>query len=513
MNDEESDFNALGDATYCPEDNKLRFYSYSRFGNDIKERIKEAGFRWAPKQECWVAAAWTPAREDLLIELCGEIGDEDYSPEERAADRAERFEGYREKRAGEAGDFADKFDDGPQAFGHQNAARAERQARRHDRLRGKAVNQWSKAEYWTERTASVIKHALHKSSAPVRRERILRLEAELRTRCYSERWEQHYRLRLTYENAMLEQEGGKAADIEMIVGGFIRTHQIHKVNKSPVTGRVVSVQVWGMKGKTYAYDRERIPGLVTINIERAGTDIGYRAPTPEELEAFHAARKAEKAEAKKTAPKAPSLINPTEEDAQRLQDIWNKKAAALYAKHCSYGKGYEPTQVRRMTQAEYSERSKGTYSHFETVNVCSDGFRPQTHYGEEVNDAARPVVCKVRQSWGGGSFSHQAHRVIVITDKPQKPLPIDWASMEQVTPQEASKTEAVKKPLKCQFETWANQQRPIFGELTYSHHVKNDETSEEYILFQFSDGTRGSYEAHGVGYGTNAITNQPIMSN
>ena len=123
----------LGDATYCPEDNKLRFYSYDRFSDEIKNQIKEAGFRWAPKQLLWVAPGWTPEREDLLIELCGEIGDEDYSPLERAADRAERFEGYRGRRAEEAGESADRFKDGPQAFGHENAAKAERAARRHDR--------------------------------------------------------------------------------------------------------------------------------------------------------------------------------------------------------------------------------------------------------------------------------------------------------------------------------------------------------------------------------------------
>jgi hypothetical protein len=45
--------------------------------------VKAAGFRWAPKQDLFVAPMWTPAREDLLIELCGEIDDEDTSLVER----------------------------------------------------------------------------------------------------------------------------------------------------------------------------------------------------------------------------------------------------------------------------------------------------------------------------------------------------------------------------------------------------------------------------------------------
>lgn len=510
----------LGTATYCPEDNKLRFTAFERLSPEVYSRFKTNGFKWAPKQGIFVCPRWTPSAEDLLLEYCEEIADEDYSPEERAADRAERYSGYREKRRGEAGDYADTYEAGPTAFGNQNKARAERQAARHDRSRTKSVCQWGKAEYWQSRTKRVISQALHKSSAPVRRSRILRLEAEqrkhlkeieqARTRwglwkkiadqpdpeqatkwaialsgnstgwteyqhprnperesslwslltqeedpitgheaaalyfgkrekepgsegTYAYRWTMHYDLRLTYENAMLENEGGKASEIEMVVGGFTKYGQIFKINKSPTTGKIVSLQVYGLKGKSYYYDRERVPGLLTINIQRKGDDIGYRAPTPEELEAFHAARKAEKAEAKKTTPKAPSLINPTDEDAQRLQDIWNRKSAELYAKHCSYGRGYEPTQVKRMTQAQYSERSKGTYSHCEAINLCSDGTKPEMHYGEEVKDDSRPIVCKVRRRFSGGNFSHQAHAVIVITDKPQKPLPIHWGSTENAT--------------------------------------------------------------------------------
>ncbi len=166
--------------SFSPEDNKLRLYSSARLDADLYAKVKAAGFQWAPKQELFVAPAWSPAREDLLLDLCDEIGDEDYSATERAADRAERFEGYREKRADEAADSADTFSAGPSVFGHQNRARAERQAERHDRHRGRAVTQWSKAEYWQERTRGVIANALYRADPGVRRGRILRLEAEQR---------------------------------------------------------------------------------------------------------------------------------------------------------------------------------------------------------------------------------------------------------------------------------------------------------------------------------------------
>ena len=209
-------------ATYSPEDNKLRLY-VGRVPRDEYEALRKAGFVSTPKQSCDFVATWTPAREDLALSYLedGEdIEDEDYSPEERAADRAERFSGYRDKRADEAGGLADRFDAGPSEFGHQNRQRAERQAARHDRLRSHAVSQWSKAEYWQTRTAGVISHALYRSSAHVRRGRILTIESDLRRwAAGSERWKTHLELRLTYERAMLAEEGGTAADAEMERGG------------------------------------------------------------------------------------------------------------------------------------------------------------------------------------------------------------------------------------------------------------------------------------------------------
>src|SRR6202521_1514136 len=89
-------------ATYSPEDNKLRLYPSSRLPKDLYDRVKGAGFIWAPKQELFVAPAWSPAREDLLIELCCDIGDEDTSLVDRAEERAERFEEYSDNREADA---------------------------------------------------------------------------------------------------------------------------------------------------------------------------------------------------------------------------------------------------------------------------------------------------------------------------------------------------------------------------------------------------------------------------
>ncbi|EHW1391827.1 hydrolase, partial [Salmonella enterica] len=89
-------------ATYSPDDNKLRLYAALRLDDETYQKIHAVGFRWAPKQELFVAPAWTPAREDVLLSLAGDIEDDDNTLFDRQEQRADRFSGYSEKRAGES---------------------------------------------------------------------------------------------------------------------------------------------------------------------------------------------------------------------------------------------------------------------------------------------------------------------------------------------------------------------------------------------------------------------------
>ena len=63
-------------ATYSPDENKLRITSASRLDRAICDRVKEAGFRWAPKLEQFIVPMRSPSRADVCVELAGEIGDE-----------------------------------------------------------------------------------------------------------------------------------------------------------------------------------------------------------------------------------------------------------------------------------------------------------------------------------------------------------------------------------------------------------------------------------------------------
>lgn len=97
-------------ATYSPDDNKLRLYAVSRLDPETYKKVHDAGFRWAPKQALFVAPAWTPGREDVLLSLAGEIEDEDSTLAERQEARAERFTGYSGKRASESAQALDEVE-------------------------------------------------------------------------------------------------------------------------------------------------------------------------------------------------------------------------------------------------------------------------------------------------------------------------------------------------------------------------------------------------------------------
>lgn len=175
-------------ATYSPEDNKLRLYPVRRLDSETYARVKAAGYKWAAKQELFVAPMWTPARENLALELAGEIGDEDTSLVDRAEARADRFEGYSDKRAGEAqaarkavSALADGIPLGqPILVGHHSERRARKDAERIENGMRKAVNLWETSQYWQDRAAGALAAAKYKDLPAVRARRVKSLEAEKR---------------------------------------------------------------------------------------------------------------------------------------------------------------------------------------------------------------------------------------------------------------------------------------------------------------------------------------------
>jgi protein-L-isoaspartate O-methyltransferase len=182
------EFQPIGRATYSPEDNKIRIYPDARLPKDLYLRVKSAGFSWAPKQELFVAPKWTPEREDLAVELCGDLGDEDTTLCERAEQRAERFETYSEKRGADAErahDSVSAITSGiplgqPILIGHHSEKHARRDAERIESGMRKAVRMWETSKYWTSRAAGALAAAKYKEAPEVRARRIKGIGTDLR---------------------------------------------------------------------------------------------------------------------------------------------------------------------------------------------------------------------------------------------------------------------------------------------------------------------------------------------
>lgn len=172
-------------ATYSPEDNKLRLYPEHRLSEAEYSRVKEAGFRWAPKQQLFVAPAWNPTREDLAIQLAGAIDDEDSTLVDRAEVRADRFEGYQENRAADSVRATQAVEDltehiplgQPILVGHHSEKQARKHAEKIEREMAYAVKMWKTSEYWERRAAGAIRHAKYKERPDVRARRIKKIEA------------------------------------------------------------------------------------------------------------------------------------------------------------------------------------------------------------------------------------------------------------------------------------------------------------------------------------------------
>ncbi|WP_301233245.1 DUF3560 domain-containing protein [Pandoraea cepalis] len=230
-------------ATYSMEDNKLRFYATSRIPADIYQRVSVAGFVWASKQDCFVAPAWTPTREDLALDLCGEVQEEQTTLSERAAARADRFEGYSESNARQSASAHQAARDSvagipmgqPILVGHHSEGRHRRALARQDTNMRKAIETADRADSWARRATGATSNAARKLSVPVRHRRIKTLEAEARKQRrnieeggasssieWARRWLGHYEARIAYEREMLAAAGGSAATkFDFEVGGTV----------------------------------------------------------------------------------------------------------------------------------------------------------------------------------------------------------------------------------------------------------------------------------------------------
>lgn len=176
------------DATYSPEDNKIRLYPSARLDSETFAKVKAAGFKWAPKQGLFVAPKWTPEREDLAIDMAGEIQPEEMTLAERAQAKAARLDDLAEKRANDAKGFAraahelsESFAYGqPILIGHHSERKARKTQERMHNAADKAAEAARLSDYWLYRAEGVERHANRKNDPKVRARRIKTLLSDLR---------------------------------------------------------------------------------------------------------------------------------------------------------------------------------------------------------------------------------------------------------------------------------------------------------------------------------------------
>ena len=176
-------------ATYSPEDNKIRLYASERLDAETFAEVKDTGFKWAPRQELFVAPKWSTKREDLAIKLAGSIEPEEMTLAERAEMKAERLEGLAHKRAAEAGayqrrasEISERFAMGqPILVGHHSERKARKDAEKMKAAASKATAAHDAVGYWLYRADGVERHANYKNDPRTRARRIKTLLADLRS--------------------------------------------------------------------------------------------------------------------------------------------------------------------------------------------------------------------------------------------------------------------------------------------------------------------------------------------
>ena len=169
-------------ATYCSHDNKIRLNpGAERLPTDVYDRVKAAGFTWAPGQKIFIGQMWTPQRFDLALELAGSVEDEDSTPDERAEARAERFGERADLQAEQAERMADAVGEVSSVIGASNRGKAEKMKDKAEAAIQRAVDMWETSEYWAYRAKAALRHAKFKEDPGVRHRRIKGLKADLRT--------------------------------------------------------------------------------------------------------------------------------------------------------------------------------------------------------------------------------------------------------------------------------------------------------------------------------------------
>ena len=481
-------------ATYSPEDNKIRIYASERLDPETYEKVKAAGFKWAPKQQLFVAPKWTPGREDLALLLAGDIEPEEMTLAERATIKAERLDALAERKNADANAFARRADELAQSFdmgqpiliGHHSERKARKAQERMAAASDKASKAASAANYWLYRATGVEAFANMKNDPRTRSNRIKTLLGELRDLQRGIN-DAHKGLQIwdkVGDSPAIITEAFNRYRENVTGGGFGTWYDITSGKLDPIDARdkakaVCELRVNGpirrrwidhvlnrlafersMLGDVPRYGGELTPVIIQAFAREHGaekpkataTDPGFYQLESDVPLPMHLAENSylelsadewrdlmqstgyivpEKKERRASSKPAPaSLINPTAEQAEQLQRIWNLQMVAE-CKAKGRASLAESSTVKELTQAAYSANSGGSYSPLETIEIDAQGQRITSRRSNFTGRYEQPVpVARIRIYTGGAGF-HKPRAVVHISDKPAKPLPLDLDAIER----------------------------------------------------------------------------------
>lgn len=121
----------------------------------------------------------------------------------------------------------------------------------------------------------------------------------------------------------------------------------------------------------------------------------------------------------------PPLINPTKEDAERLQALWNARQVER-AKASQWAGTPVPREVESMSSEVYKRVSAGTYSKYSVKTLSECGHIVENIWQGGVYKPNFEAFCRIRVSSRNWN-SYSPHSVVHIEDAAAKPLGLDWS--------------------------------------------------------------------------------------
>ena len=430
--------------------------------------------KWTPGREdiCLFLAGEIEPEETTLIERA----------EERAA-RFDSYCNNRQNDANvfasAARRIGERFSMGqPILIGHHSEASARRDQKRIESAMNKSVQATRTAEYWIYRANGVENHANRKTNTRTIKNRIKSLFADMREQ---QRIINHAKICILLWSKIeeIQDDDILASKFNQLAGAYLATgyacpynfsreehaefterelankikNHFEKIANGINRGRVIShiLNRLGYEQSTLGKVEKFENDLTPVILQKFLRDHGAHKPKVTKIsDSFKAVSTVDfpyhisdsneiiftsdewrdlmqnsgydvpvVKKRKLTASAKAPLLNPSQEEAIKLQALWNSKQQE------NSGNLTKIAEHKEIESSFYSARSGGDYSPYQTYELDENGLQIYSHWDGGVYRKSGEAVCRVRTFTGGGEY-YKANSVVHLVDKPCKPLPVSF---------------------------------------------------------------------------------------